>query len=98
MLKTMKHRNAQVYEILAVVELGDDGTYHGYCPALRGLHTWGDSVEGTIEKVKDAAIAYFKSVIKHGDPIPVGPFLKEWTPPAVTEKVITRNILVSVAA
>jgi predicted RNase H-like HicB family nuclease len=94
----LRHRRTQVYEVLAVVEEDEGGLYHGFCPALKGLHTSGKTVDETIENVKHAAVAYFLSLIKHGDPIPVGSFLREWTPPPAGPNVITRNILVSVAA
>ena len=59
------------FEISVVIE-PDEGGFHAYCPALKGLHTCGDTEEEALENAKDAAIAYLQSLIKHGDPIPVG--------------------------
>ena len=50
----------------------DDGGFHAYCPALKGLHTAGDTKEEALHNARDAAIAYLESLIKHNDPIPVG--------------------------
>jgi len=50
----------------------DDDIFHAYCPALKGLHTCGDTEEKAFDNAKDAAVAYLLSLIKHGDPIPVG--------------------------
>ena len=57
------------------IEVGvepDEIGFHAYCPALKGLHTCGDTEEEALDNAKDAAIAYLQSLIKHGDPIPVG--------------------------
>jgi antitoxin HicB len=50
----------------------DEPGFHAYCPALKGLHVGGDTEEEALENAKDAAIAYLQSLMKHGDPIPVG--------------------------
>jgi len=59
------------FKIDIVIEPDEDG-FHAYCPALKGLHTTGDTKEEALENAKDAAIAYLESLIKHNDPIPVG--------------------------
>ena len=59
------------FKVEVIVEPDEDG-FHAYCPALKGLHTCGDTKEEALENAKYAAIAYLQSSIKHGDPIPVG--------------------------
>ena len=59
------------FKICVVVE-PDGDQFHAYCPALTGLHTCGDTEEEALDNARDAAIAYLHSLIKHGDPIPVG--------------------------
>ena len=59
------------FRIEIIVE-PDDGIYHAYCPALKGLHTCGDTEDEAIKNAKSAATAYLHSLIKHGDPIPIG--------------------------
>ena len=55
----------------------DETSFHAYCPALKGLHTCGDTEEEAVDNAKDAATAYLQSLIKHGDPIPVGVIMRE---------------------
>ncbi len=59
-----------IFRLDIVVE-PDEGQYHAYCPALKGLHTCGDTVEEALNHAKDAAMAYLRSLIKHSDPIPL---------------------------
>lgn len=62
---------ATTFKILIVVE-PDEDNFRAYCPALKGLHTCGATEEEAVDNASDAAIAYLESLIKHGDPIPVG--------------------------
>lgn len=59
------------FQIEVIIEPDEDG-FHAYCPALVGLHTDGATEEEALTNAKDAATAYLRSLIKHGDPIPVG--------------------------
>ena len=59
------------FKIEVAIE-SDNSGFHAYCPALEGLHTCGDTEEEALNNAVDAAAAYLKSLIKHGDPIPVG--------------------------
>jgi predicted RNase H-like HicB family nuclease len=54
-----------------IVEPDDDG-YHAFCPALKGLHVSGQTEKEAVKNAADGAILYLESLIKHGDPIPVG--------------------------
>jgi len=66
-----KGNNKIGFQVEIVVE-PDGDEYHAYCPALKGLHTCGATVEGALSNARDAAAAYIESLIKHGDPIPIG--------------------------
>lgn len=59
----------------------DDGRYHAFCPALKGLHAEGNTEDEACKNAVDAAIAYLKSLIKHGDPIPLSVIYNEETYP-----------------
>lgn len=59
------------FKVQVIIEPDETG-FHAYCPALKGLHTSGDTEKEALENAKDAVIAYLKSLIKHGDPIPIG--------------------------
>ena len=67
----MQHKSKASFMIRIVIE-PDGDSFHAYCPALKGLHTCGDTEEEAANNAKDAAMAYFQSLIEHGDPIPVG--------------------------
>lgn len=45
--------------------------YHAFIPAFKGLHSYGDSPEEAADNAAQAAVAYIKSMIKHGEPIPI---------------------------
>ena len=57
---------------LAIYVEPDGDEFHAFCPALKGLHTSGRTEEEALEHASNAVIAYLRSLMKHGDPIPVG--------------------------
>ena len=57
------------YELF--VEPDKDG-FFAYCPALRGLYSCGATEEEAKKNGRSAIDAYLCSLIKHGDPIPIG--------------------------
>jgi predicted RNase H-like HicB family nuclease len=64
-------KNQIEFQVEIIVE-PDGDEYHAFCPALKGLHACGETVEGALSNARDAATAYIESLIKHGDPVPVG--------------------------
>lgn len=50
----------------------DGDTYYAYCPDLKGVHVGGDTEKEAIETCIDAIGSHLSTMIKHGDPIPVG--------------------------
>lgn len=56
---------------VAIVVEPDDGRFHAFCPALKGLHVDGETEKDAIENAKVAVVLYLKSLIQHGDPIPL---------------------------
>lgn len=46
-----------------------DGWFHAYSPTLVGLHEYGDTEQEALQKAKNFAIAYIKSLIKDNEPI-----------------------------
>jgi len=70
--RTLKKKPISLrFAISIVVEPDADG-YYAYCPALQGLHTCGATEREALANAKNAATAYIRSLIKHGDPIPIG--------------------------
>jgi len=63
--------NSLGFKVNIIVE-PDEGSFHAYCPALKGLHTCGDTKEEALDNAVAAAMAYLQSLIKHGDLIPLG--------------------------
>ena len=59
-------------EVSAVVE-PDGDRFYAFCPGLRGLHADGDTEEQALEHLKECLGAYFVSLVKHGEPLPMGP-------------------------
>lgn len=62
---------------LTIIVEPDEDRFYAYCPFLKGLHVEGVSQEDAVKNVTDAAIAYLKSLMKHGDPIPLGVMIRE---------------------
>lgn len=58
----------------------DEGGFHAWCPAFKGLHVCGETESETLAAVEDAINAYIQSLLKHGDPLPVGCDITELRP------------------
>ena len=87
-----RHKRIIGFRVEVVVEPDDVG-FHAYCPALKGLHTCGNTEQEALQNAKDAAIAYLRTSIKYGDPIPVGILIHEedGQPPTVSDEGIKRH-------
>lgn len=63
----------KVIKIKLQLEVEQDGdALYAYCPALPGLHVGGENLEELTQASQDAVSAYVMSLIKRGDPLPVG--------------------------
>ena len=58
------------YTYRIIIEPDENGTFHGYVPALPGCHTWGRTLEATRENIKNAIDVYLKSLLSDGETIP----------------------------
>ncbi|MEX0688482.1 MAG: type II toxin-antitoxin system HicB family antitoxin [Pirellulales bacterium] len=58
-------------QFTVVFEREPEGGLHGFCPALKGCHSEGDTIEEAVENVRDAIEAYLESLAANGKPIPV---------------------------
>ena len=56
--------------VLIVVDKDSPG-FHAYAPSLKGLHMGGDTEKEARANAKQAAALYLKSLLKHGDPLPI---------------------------
>lgn len=50
----------------------DGAGYYAWCPELHGVHVGGDTREECLDNAKDAVDAHVSSIVKHGDPLPLG--------------------------
>jgi len=48
----------------------DNGSYHAYVPALKGCHSFGDSLEEAIGNIAEAMQLHLESMIEDGEMIP----------------------------
>ena len=60
----------KTYTFRTIIEPDENGTFHGYTPALTGCHTWGKTLEETRKNLNDAMQAYLGSMAEDGEPIP----------------------------
>lgn len=67
------------FRVNIIVE-SDDDKFHAYAPALKGLHVGGDTEKEALENAEDAVIAYLRSLVMDGEPIPLTPILVESAP------------------
>jgi predicted RNase H-like HicB family nuclease len=58
------------YRYTVLLDRQPDGGYHAHCPALKGCHTEGDSIDEALDNMREAIEAYLESVQAHGEPIP----------------------------
>ncbi|MGA8152865.1 MAG: type II toxin-antitoxin system HicB family antitoxin [Terriglobales bacterium] len=80
-------------KITIIVERDGDG-YHAYCPAFKGLHVDGDTVDQAVQRAQEAVAVYIESVAAHNDPLPIGPdcdVLKEEQIPPVPPGALLRH-------
>jgi predicted RNase H-like HicB family nuclease len=50
----------------------DEGGFHAFSPALKGLHVDGETEEEAARNFVAAAPAYLESILRHGEPLPLG--------------------------
>jgi len=54
-----------------ILEREEDGGYHAYCPALKGCHSQGDTLEEAVANIREAIEAYLQSLKAEGERAPV---------------------------
>jgi predicted RNase H-like HicB family nuclease len=53
-----------------ILEPEEDGGYHVYAPALKGCHSYGDTVEEALASIREAIAVYLQDVRAAGEPVP----------------------------
>ncbi|MBI4084074.1 MAG: type II toxin-antitoxin system HicB family antitoxin [Candidatus Lambdaproteobacteria bacterium] len=64
-----------LFRVVVEEDVQEDGTkaFHGYCPALRGCHTWGHTRQEALARIQEAVLLYVEDLVEAGEPIPVDP-------------------------
>lgn len=70
-MPTAKKPAAEVRFTVDIVVEPDGDQFYAYAPALKGVHVGGRTEEEAIQNAIDATHLYLKSLIRHGDPIPL---------------------------
>ena len=55
------------YRNTVILEREPDGGYHGFCPALKGCHSQGVSLEEATNNIREAVETNLESVNAYGD-------------------------------
>lgn len=58
------------YTFRTIIEPDDPSGYHGFVPALKGLHTCGETIEEVKKNLQDAISCHIKGLLKDGLSIP----------------------------
>ncbi len=61
----------EVRHYTVILEREENGAYHAFCPALKGCHSHGDTLEAAVTNIREAIEVYLESLKAEGDPIPV---------------------------
>ena len=69
----------------------DEDVFYAYSPTMPGLHVEGETEAEVKKNVKDAAVAYLHSLIKHNDPLPIGATITT-QPPRAEEYTFTQYL------
>jgi len=62
-------KNPATYSFRAIIEPDKPG-FHGFVPLLKGLHTFGKTIEETRKNIKEAIICHVQGLLKDGLIVP----------------------------
>jgi len=60
----------ELYTFRTILEPEDGGGYHGFVPLLRGLHTYGDSLEEVKLNLKEAIRCHVQGMLLDNENVP----------------------------
>lgn len=58
------------YTFRTIIEPDEPSGYHGFVPALKGLHTCGETIEEVKKNLQDAIFCHIQGLLKDGLPVP----------------------------
>lgn len=70
-----KERQTLTLKISVVVE-PDEGTYHAFAPAFKGLHVDGKDEQEAVRNLAQGIGVYLESLAAHKESLPIGPSLR----------------------
>ena len=74
-----------IFKIVIEEDPKDDKmSYHAYCPALKGCHTWGYTYEAALKNIREAVELYIEDLKESGEPIPEEGEVEVISEPAVS--------------
>ena len=82
---------------ISVVVEQDEGAFHAYAPALKGLHVDGATEKEALKNAVAAVQCYLESLVSHGDPLPVGTDFtvsRRETYPQIPAGALKKNLIV----
>lgn len=63
-------KNPLSYSFRAIIESDKPSGYHGFVPILKGLHTFGKTIEKTRRNIREAIICHIQGLMKDGLAVP----------------------------
>jgi predicted RNase H-like HicB family nuclease len=78
-----------IFKVVIEPDKFEDGrdAWHGFCPALKGCHTWGHTYEEALTNLREAIDLYVQDLIESGEQVPVDQGTIELPEPAVVVNV-----------
>ena len=78
---------SHIFQVHIVPDELEDGrkAFHATCPALKGCHSWGETQEEALARIREAIELYVDDLRATGEPIPADPARGaiEWPSPSV---------------
>lgn len=59
------------YRYTIILERKPVSGFHAYSPALKGCHSQGDSLDETVQNMREAIEVYIESLEAHNEPFPL---------------------------
>lgn len=70
-VNTSRRRCMEKHHFTVILEREEDGGYHAFCPALKGCHAQGETLDEALANIREAIEAYLESLRAHGEVPPV---------------------------
>ncbi|HEX9592532.1 MAG TPA: type II toxin-antitoxin system HicB family antitoxin [bacterium] len=58
------------YVYTIALEREEDGGYHAFCPALKGCHSQGETLDEAVDNLREAIALYLETLTEEGEEIP----------------------------